>query len=183
MRELASRYNISLDNEQPIEIFKRECQEKLECHFVAKWLYDINDEAHDPIIRKYKLFKTTYELHPYLDLVKNPKYITAISRIRTSSHMRPITPLHRRLCPSCNEIEDEKHFVLDFPIYRDERVKLYDKIHTVTPTFVNMVPDSKFIFLFTSNHKQIINWFVRFIYVCFEKRSKLDRGQISKKVN
>ena len=26
VRELASRYNISLDNKQPIEIFKRECQ-------------------------------------------------------------------------------------------------------------------------------------------------------------
>ena len=76
--ELASRYNTSLDYEQPIEIFKRECQEKLECHFVAKWLYDINDEAHNPIVRTYKLFKTTYELEPYLDLVKNPKYRTAI---------------------------------------------------------------------------------------------------------
>ena len=89
VRELASRYNISLDNEQPIEIFKRECQEKLECHFVAKWLYDINDEAHNPITRTYKLFKTTYELELYLDLVKNPKYIyiyrTAISRLRPSS--------------------------------------------------------------------------------------------------
>ena len=91
--------------------------------------------------------------------------------------------MYVRLCPSCNEIEDEKHFVLDCPIYRDERVKLYDKIHTVNPTFVEMVPDSKFIFLFTSNHRQIINWFGKFIYVCFEKRSKFDRGQISRKVN
>ena len=122
VRELASRYNISLDNEQPIEIFKRECQEKLECHL-------------NVITRRYKLFKTTYELELYLDLVKNPKYRTAISRLRTSLHMlaiergrhtRPITPLHRRLCPSCNEIEDEKHFVLDCLLYRDERVKLYD---------------------------------------------------------
>ena len=90
VRELASRYNISLDNEQPIEIFKRECQEKLECHFVAKWLHDINDEAHNSITRTYKLFKTTYELVPYLDLAKNPKYRTAISRLRTSSHMLEI---------------------------------------------------------------------------------------------
>ena len=67
------RYNIPLDNEQPIEIFKRECQEKLECHFVAKRLYDINDAAHNPITKTYKLFKTAYELEPYLDLVKNPK--------------------------------------------------------------------------------------------------------------
>ena len=103
--------------------------------------------------------------------------------IERGRQTRAITPLHRRLCPSCNEIEDEKHFVLDCPIYRDERVKLYDKIHTVNPTFVEMVPDSKFIFLFTSNHRQIINWFGQFIYVCFEKRSKLDRGLILRKVN
>ena len=133
VRELGSRYNISSDYEPPIEIFKRECQEKLECHFVAQWFYNINDESHNQIIRTYKLFKTTYELEPYLDLVKNSNYRTEISRLRTSSdmleiewgrHTRPITPLHRRLYPSCNEIEDERHFVLDCPIYRDERVNL-----------------------------------------------------------
>ena len=98
--------------------------------------------------------------------------------IERGRHTRARTSLHRRLCPSCNEIEDEKHFVLDCPIYRDEGVKLYDKIHTVNPTFVELVPDNKFIFLYTSNHRQIINWFGKFIHVCFEKRSKLDRGQI-----
>ena len=52
VRELESRYNLSLDYEQSIEIFKGACQEKLECHVVTKLLYDINDEAHNPIIKK-----------------------------------------------------------------------------------------------------------------------------------
>ena len=124
--------------------------------------------------------------------MKNLRYRTDFSRLRTSSHMleiepgrhtRPITPLHRKLCPSCIEIEIKRHFVLDCPIQRGERVTLYDKIHTVNPSFVEMVPDSNFIFLFTWNHRQIINWFGKFIYVCFEKESKSDRGQISRKVN
>ena len=46
-----------------------------------------------------------------------------------------------------------------------------------------MMPDSNSISLFTSNHRQIISWFDKFFYVCFEKRSKLDRGQIWRKVN
>ena len=192
VRELASRYNLSLDYDQHIEIFKRECQEKLECRFVAKWLYDINDEVHNPIVRTYKLFKTTYDFESYLDLVENPKYRIAISRLKTclqmleierERHTRPITPLHKRLCPSCNEIEDERHFVFDCPIYRDEGIKLYEKIHTVNPSYVEMMPNHKYIYSFTSNHRQIFNWFGKFICVCFEKRSKSDQSQIWRHVN
>ena len=163
VRELASRYNLSLDYDQHIEIFKRECQEKLECRFGAKWLYDINDEAHNPIVRTYTLFK--------------------MLEIERERHTRPITPLHKRLCPSCNEIEDERHFVFDCPIYRDEGKKLYEKIHTVNPSYVEMMPNHKYIYSFTSNHRQIFNWFGKFICVCFEKRSKSDQSQISRHVN
>ena len=67
--------------------------------------------------------------------------------VERGRHTRPITPLHKRLCPSCNEIEYEKHFVLDCPIYKAERNELYDKIHTAKPSFVEMMPDNKFVFL------------------------------------
>ena len=51
--------------------------------------------------------------------IKNDKYRTALSKFRTSSHnleiergchTNPVTPLERRLCLMCQEIEDEIHF-------------------------------------------------------------------------
>ena len=107
MRELASRYNVSLDTQLTADAFKQEFVHKLEHEFVSDWSNKINDHVKYPILRTYRKIKSNYQLEPYLYLVKNPKYRIAISRFRASSHMleiergrhtRPITPLDGRLC-------------------------------------------------------------------------------------
>ena len=57
----------------------------------------------------------------------------ALTRLRTSSHRLAIeterwtkphrTPRFERKCQLCNTLEDEFHFVLECPLYRDLRVK------------------------------------------------------------
>ena len=62
-----------------------------------------------------------------ISLKKNDKYRTALSKFRTSSHnlevewgrhTNPVTPLERRLCLMCQEIEDEIRFNTRCQMYK-----------------------------------------------------------------
>ena len=97
----------------------------------------LNDSNHHPILRTYKLYKDEFKCEDYLDLVQNPKYRTALSKFRTSSHTpaiergrhtNPVTPLEKRTCRTCNELEDEIHVLVDWRMFLDERHVLFTKI-------------------------------------------------------
>jgi len=67
----------------------------------------------------------------YLDNVQNTKNRKALSRLRVSSHRLAIEigrwhkpnviPRNERKCPVCSTLEDEFHFLLEFPLYSDLR--------------------------------------------------------------
>ena len=46
---------------------------------------------------------------------------------------------------------------------------MYDDIHTVNSSFVEMRPNNKFVCSLISNHKQSITCFENLIKRCFEK--------------
>ena len=130
VRDLALRCNLDINEEQSTELFKIECTKIVEKHYVSKWQTEIMDHEKYPILRTYVLYKTVYEMEPYLYMVKNPKYRITISKIRTSSHKleiergrytRPITPIEKRICHLCKVVEDEFHFMLQCYIYTVER--------------------------------------------------------------
>ena len=144
VRDLALRYNLDMNEEQSTELFKIECTKIVEKQYVSKWQTEIMDHEKHPILRTYVLYKTVYEMEPYLYLVKNPKYRIAISKIRTSSHnlenergryTRPITPIEKRICHLCKVVEDEFLFMLQCYIYTVERDDLFKKIQPVDPLF------------------------------------------------
>ena len=125
-----------MNEEQSTELFKIECTQIVEKQCVSKWQSEIMDHEKHPILRIYVLYKTVYEMEPYIYLVKNPKYGIAISKIRTSSHKleiergrytRPITPIEKRICHLCNVVVDEFHFTLQCYIYTVERKYLFKK--------------------------------------------------------
>ena len=75
----------------------------------------------------------------YLDIILIAKYRYALTRLRTSSHRLAIetgrwtkphsTPRFERKCQLCNTLEDEFHFMLECPLYRDVRVKYIRKYY------------------------------------------------------
>ena len=155
VRELASRYDMSLDSELNVNVFKQKCQQALNQRFISDWQFEINDESKHTILKTYKIFKSEFKFEPYLDPVKNPKYRIAVSKLRTSSHMleierrrhtRPVTPVENRRCPECNVLENELHFLLECTINQDESWNYLTKfgiwIHT-------LVPCTRKIYLFT----------------------------------
>ena len=78
----------------------------------------------------FKELDNNTEIAPYLKLLFNEKYRTALAKIRLSSHSLAIeTGRHNgilrenRKCTFCdlNDIEDEYHFIIICPLYRDIR--------------------------------------------------------------
>ena len=181
VRELAIRYNVSIDNELDVNVLKQKCQETLERKFILDWQNEIVDDSKHPILKTYKMFKSEFKFEPYLELLKDPKYRVAVSKLRASSHMleiergrhtRPITPVEKRRCPKCNVIENEIHFVLECTINQNERLELFDKIRTIDSCYIDLPPENKFVYLMNSENVRIMKWFAKFVYSSFDKRSK-----------
>ena len=123
-------------------------------------------------LRPYVLYRTVYEMEPYLHLVKNPKYRITISKMRTRSHKleiergrytRPITQIEQRVCLLCKVVKDEFHFMLQCYRYTWER-RFVIKIQAVGPLFEDLLSVDKLAYLMTSNiniGRQICPQFIR----------------------
>jgi hypothetical protein len=48
------------------------------------------------------------------------------------------------------------HFVVDCPLYENIRVKFFDKVIDICPNFRYMDTSSKFFWLFTNEHEQVL---------------------------
>ena len=127
------------------------------------------------------MFKSEFKFEPYLELVKDPKYRIAVSKLRASLHMleiergrptRPITPVENRRCPKCNVIENEIHCVLECTINQKERLELFDKIWSIDSYCIDLLPENKFVYLMNTENVTIMKWFAKFVYWSFDKRSK-----------
>ena len=118
-------------------------------------------------------------MEPYLYLVKEAKYRVAISRLRASSHpleiergryTRPKTPVTERLCPCCNAVEDEHHFLLNCKIYDQDRDIMFSKISTKYENICEIESRNRFKFLLTNDDPLVLNALGKFIYTAFQRR-------------
>ena len=66
VRELASRYNMSLDSELNVNVFKQKCQQALNQKFISDWQFEINDESKHPILKLTKYLNRNSSLNPIL---------------------------------------------------------------------------------------------------------------------
>jgi hypothetical protein len=66
-----------------------------------------------------------------------------------------------RKCTNCSkeDIEDEKHFIVDCPLYENIRVIFFDKVIDLCPNFRYMDTSSTFVWLFTNEHEQDLKTF------------------------
>ena len=133
-----------------------------------------------PLLRTYSIFKNTFKQEKYLSLKCESKYITAISRLRASSHTLaiekgrheiPKKPIDQRLCNTCKVVEDEKHFVTECVINTDERNILYDKVSRFDQNFSSLTNHQKFAYLFQHENETALTWFGKFIFKSFNKRN------------
>ena len=113
-------------------------------------------------LRTYRTFKSEFGVEQYLLKCNNMINRKNISRLRLSSHKlhietgRMISGKSRlkaedRLCKHCdkNECEDELHFILNCPLYKNERSSLLHKLSGVVPNFDNLTDKKKLIAVMT----------------------------------
>ena len=135
------------------------------------WYSDINNSSR---LQTYSIFKHNLELESYLNLDIDKKYKLALTRFRTSSHSLMIetgryenTPREQRICQFCNmgKVEDEYHFLLVCPNYRDLRRKHFKPYFCHWPTMI------KFESLLSKTSKSSVASLSKFIYFAFKRRN------------
>ena len=100
----------------------------------------------------------------------------SICKIRVSAHSLNIETGRckniirpERKCTNCSkgDIEDEKHLIVDCPLYENIRVKFFDKVIDLCPNFRYKDTSSTFVWLFTNEHEQVKKKLGSFIEECF----------------
>ena len=131
----------------------------------------------------YQLIKVNIEFEKYRVRVKNYQHRNALSRLRMSSHplmiekgrhSKPPLPRADRKCPFCKDlIEDECHFIMSCPLYRDYRPDLLTVVRRSAPKFDEIPSDlQKFIFLLTNENDEVLSKLAAFTYKSFKKRAE-----------
>ena len=137
------------------------------------WYSEINNSSR---LDAYRLFKHNFELESYLNIEMNKKYKLALTRFRTSSHSLMIetgryddTARNQRICQFCNmgKVEDEYHFLLVCPYYRDLRRKFLKPYFCHWPTLM------KFETLLLKTSKHSVTSLSKYIYFAFQKRNSI----------
>jgi hypothetical protein len=119
---------------------------------------DRNNRVNGNKLRTYRLFKDTLEVEPYLLLNQHRFQRRSLAMFRigvlpleveTGRYARPATPLDQRICQLCNShaVEDEKHFLLQCPLYEDQRQALLQRASTLNEHFENLNYVDKMIYL------------------------------------
>ena len=162
--------------------------------WVGKSKHEINKSCNDNYDRywtnrisestkaiSFARFKTRTSFEPHLAVNFNVNHKKAISRFRLSNHPLMIEKgrhlkieRNERKCPFCkDDIEDEKHFLINCPLYSKER-KTIEKVYINNcARYANFDPEQKFIFLITNKNIDIIKTIGKFIYDSLNFRNRL----------
>ncbi len=156
-------------------------------NFIRDTLTGIEDSEKSPKLRSYKLFKTDFRLENYLSCIRNRSHQIALSKFRVSSHnlrietgrydRNPKLEPHERLCIYCtsNCVEDENHFILGCPLYKNQRRLLFNICKRNIDNFDSLNDENRFIKIMSSKNEIIIRNLGKYVYNCFNIRSKYSR--------
>ena len=149
-------------------------------------------------LRTYQSFKSSFTQEPYLTLVRNRNQRCHLTRLRVSSHFlgietgrfkTPVTPIHKRTCQYCkigspslspqlpSPIDDEFHFLVQCPLFSNERSILFEKLGSLIPSFSQLSLENKFKTILCPTSAKATKLANRFIGLMFKTRMKIDQGE------
>ncbi|MEW8545044.1 MAG: reverse transcriptase family protein [Candidatus Thiodiazotropha sp.] len=141
--------------------------------YYQSWYSDLNlSNKLDTIKSLNKIFC----FEKYISCISNDRHRIALSRFRCSAHKLMIEEgryrnieRNNRLCKCCNMnfIEDEFHFLLICPAFRDIRMSILPKYYCRWPS------KQKFIKLLGASQTGILKKIGKYIYLANEKRINL----------
>ena len=132
---------------------------KLRNLFLTRWELDLSRQGSKSgnggnLLRTYNLFKHSFDMEPYLGC-RNPLR-SSLTRLRVGAcnlrinlgrRHRPLPlPVEDRICDFCmstantRSVEDERHFIMQCPLYHSLRSVLFSEIIEFDSTFASL-PD------------------------------------------
>jgi hypothetical protein len=142
-------------------------------HYLQSWCSDVSTFSK---LESYRIYKLDFRSENYLNCVNNTKYRNSLSRFRCSAHKLAIEegrfrniPRESRLCNKCsyNQIENEYHFLLICPFYRELRKQFIPRYYFSWP---NM---NKFKDLMQTSNKKHINNLAKFVHLAMDTRNNV----------
>ena len=87
--------------------------------------------------------------------------------IETGRYSRPVTPLDQRVCKMCdmNVVESELHFLVQCPLYIDQRITLFNKARHINQNFDTLNENEKMLFMM--NEEILQGCLTKTVKVCF----------------
>ena len=164
-------------------------KQRLEDIEFQTWYSDIHNDSRRingqrNKLRTFRTFKFDYKYEDYLSQVTNKNHRTQLTKLRLSSHNleietgrhhKPYQKPEERICRLCNlqDTEDEIHFLLKCPVYRDQRSKILKLIEHNTKIEAHKLSEYALFCLLidpSRQSKETQKAIAKHVYDCFTKR-------------
>ena len=141
--------------------------------FLQSWYADVGNTSK---LSVYRLTDKHFKYENYLNDVVVEKHKIALSRFRTAAHKLMVEEgryrgidKNLRICQFCNAniVEDEYHFLLVCPMYREQRIQLLPKYYCRWPS------TTKFKMLLNETRVNVVKNLAKFLYVATDKRTSI----------
>ena len=135
-------------------------------------------------LENYFNLKVNFVKESYLS-IKDFHIRRALCKMRISAHdlriekdrySKKYIERSQRLCRFClshssNYIEDETHFIVNCPLYNEQRILLFNKVNSFCANFKDLSKESKYLWLLTNEHLPTLICLGNYIVKCLEIRS------------
>ena len=154
----------------------RSVRKKL-CHsFLNYW----NKKSKEPEgkLDTYLKIKKCFSGETYLS-INNFRLRRLLCQIRTHElkierdrYKKPHVERSQRICEKCssNQTEDELHFIINCPLYIDNREIMFNNIGELCPKFKDLPNEAKCIWLFTNEDISVLELLGKYIIDCLDIR-------------
>lgn len=162
------------------------CVNNLQNNFKQYWHDVIFDDSRSEFgnkLRNYRIYKNQFTKERYLDVLYHLPYRKAFSKLRLSCHNlnievgRRVHKLdrlqpHQRICTLCNlnACEDEAHFIIECPFYREQRSILISNMQSKYPFIKHYSSKLLFNWLVGNYDEYVILHLAKFLHSSFELR-------------
>ena len=161
----------------------------IQIEFKTWWfsqLYDDNTtkSEYGNKLRSYRTYKNIFKKEDYLNIT-NRAHMSTFAQLRLSCHKLQIETgrylpkkdrlaPHLRICKMCNldKCENELHFVIHCPYYKEEREAFLIEFEKLTPLIkIRDLPEENLFIYFMANvDPKILGLFTKFIHTIYSKR-------------
>ena len=132
--------------------------------FICSWL-NTKEKNSSGKLDSYVKLKNNFQCEEYLTLINNFEFRRGITRLRISSHRLKIETgryigleRDKRICEKCNlnVVENEIHFLIDCPFYKEKRTKLINVAKKHNINFDNLDSSQKYFWILTCENIEIL---------------------------